>query len=101
MKERRITKECATTTNPVLKAETVTTSIHNFDPVLERGQDYASRLQKICDRVKGSGPSESSGGNYVDTDASTIITEIQLRRERLVDIFDWIERSLEQLEGSI
>ena len=78
----------------------ISSSIDDFDPVIDRAQQYAERLQKVCDRIRGPQPSEV-GGNKQDTPPHSVIGSINERRSRLVAILDSIEQAVVGIESSV
>lgn len=83
-----------------VRGPSIVGSIEDLDPVINRANDYKDRLQKIVDRICGSGPQELVKPNGVGAGIPhSVIASINERRSHLVDILDAFERSLNQLEN--
>ena len=83
-----------------VKHPNISDAISDFDPVLDRAQQYAERLQKIHDRILGPRPAEV-GGNKLDAPPHSVIGSINERRSRLVAILDSIEQAVVGIESSV
>lgn len=87
--------------NAVVRGPSIVGSIEDFDPVIKRGDDYAVRLQKICDRLCGTGPSPVESPEKDAAVPFSVIAQINHRRSAVVEILDRIERSISQLENAL
>ncbi len=83
------------------RSNTISTAIEDFDNVLDRAGGYAERLQKLRDRIHGPQPQEVSGTAKGDAPPHSLIGSIHQRRSRLVDVLDWMERSITGIESGV
>lgn len=83
-----------------LKQATVSSAIEDFDPMLGRAEQFATRLSQLCDRVHGPRPSEASA-EKPPSPPHSVIDGIQRRRARFADVLDNMERSIGALETGI
>jgi len=80
---------------------TISNTLNEFDPILERADKCASRLCMLDDRINGARPQEVNKSVPVDTPKQSIIGSINLRRSHLAETIESIERTIERLENSI
>lgn len=89
--------------NNSLKPETqptVTSAIEQFDPVIKRAMEYASRLEGLCGRIAGPSPT-GNGESSADQIPVSLIISINVRRNQLVDQLNRIENAVNTLERAL
>lgn len=82
------------------KSNSVSNAIADFDPCLDRANNYAEKLQMLCDRLNGPRPAEVGKPSGPDH-PSPLLGSIHDRRSRLVAILDDMERSIQTLDSAI
>jgi hypothetical protein len=83
-----------------IKPASVQSSLEDFDPVLARLEEIASRAAKCGDRIAGARPSEV--GNEKDAPSPNhLIYAVQVRRSRLVRVVDHLENEIQRIESGL
>lgn len=81
-------------------APTITSAIEEFDPLIKRAQEYASRLEGLCGRIAGPSPT-GNGESSADQIPVSMIVSINVRRNQLVDQLSRIENAINTIEHAL
>ncbi len=83
-----------------IREATLTNAIEDLDPVIKRAMDYATRLQKIRDRLFGPSPTGVAQANDASIPHS-LIHSLNSRRTAFVECLDDMEQSINCIERTL
>ena len=92
----------AKTQTPPHREASISNAISDLDAVLGRLENYGERFQSMGDRIHGSRPQPvGSDACGQAAEPSSLISQINIRRERLVDIANTMEDAIGRLDSGL